>query len=539
MKQNRKILNIIIRYLFILSCPFLTMLLSNRYKPKITFIGSILSFIVAIIIDRQFLRKVHFNLKKLIVSIFISIYSLKYYLQYDNTSINYINWLSRKYIHLYNKDFFYLIFLTISIISFSVLIYFIIDKIIPSLMKFVKRLSTIEKRYIIIISVIGLLISIVLPRVTTAFSIPYHKDELVIYDVIYTSDSGAITYEDSFFNVSYEQNDIRQPLFGVLSLPISIVGKILSELLYMVPSNFQYAAAMTFLQFILLAYTTILIARMLKLKDKEKNYFYLLISCSFPYLVFSILLEQYVIALTYLITACYIYYEGNMKVNYLYVGSVGTLITSGIILPLISKARNIKEWVIDALNCFGIFTSMMIIGGQFPQVLLFKNNLFGLTSSFAKKLSFYEKFKQFSRFIRMQFIASDGFITKVLSHPSYQQTIAKNIDYIGISIVIIAILGFIMNRKNKFAQFCLLWMLFSVILLLLFGWGTAENGLILYSLYFGFSYVSLVFLFIKSTINNKILFKMIIITLCLIMIVFNINELINIFKFSIKFYRIK
>ena len=36
-------------------------------------------------------------------------------------------------------------------------------------------------------------------------------------------------------------------------------------------------------------------------------------------------------------------------------------------------------------------------------------------------------------------------------------------------------------------------MLSSIAILLLFGWGTAENGLILYSLYFGWAYFVLLF----------------------------------------------
>lgn len=529
-------LNLMIRILFIISSPFFTILLSNRYSSKIVLIGSILSFLISIFIDYKYLKNMQFNKKNILISFFVSMYSLKYYLRFENNFIETLNNLIECHFGIVFEHFIYKIIILASIPFFCILVYLFIDKIIPIIKKFYCELSRNEKRYLIITSFIGLFISIVLPFMTTAFSIPMYNGKLCIYDVIYTSDSGAITYEDAFFNVSYVENDVRQPLFGIFSLPFSIIGKILAEILFFVPDKYEYVVAMTFIQFILLSVSTILVSRMLKLGEKEKKYFYLLFSVSFSYMIFSIILEQYVIGLFYLIITCYYFYEKNLKPNYLYVGAVGTMLTSGIIFPLISEMKNFKKYIADTFKCLVAFLSTLTIGGQFPQIFLMLTNFNSLTSSFAKKRGFIEKFYQFINFAKGIIIAPKGKIMEVLNHPSYQLAEVKNIMILGVIILIVVILGYIFNRKNKFATFCILWVAFSAMLLLFIGWGTSENGLILYSLYFAFAYLSLFYLFFRSVIKNNKFFKFFMILLCLAILLCNVQELVRVLSFAIKNY---
>lgn len=529
-------LNLLIRILFIISSPFFTILLSNRYNSKIVLMGAILTFLISIFIDHRYLKKINFDKKNILISFFMSIYSLKYYLKFQNNFIKSLNDFVEYHFGIIFDDFIYKLIILLSIPFFTVVIYLSIKKVIPIIKQFYYNLSKNEKKYLIIVAVVGLIISIVTPFITTVFSMPKHDNIVYVYDVIYTSDSGAIAKDDAFFNVSYIENDIRQPLFGVFSLPFSIVSKMLAEILFFVPENYEYAVSMTFIQYILIGVSTILISRMLKLKEKEKKYLYLLFSVSFSYILFSIVLEQYVIGLFYLILTCYCFYEKKIKPNYLYVGAVGTMLTSGIVFPLISEIKNFKKYVIDAFKCLGVFLSVLTIGGQFPQLFLMLNNFNSLTSSFAKKVGFVDKFYQFINFVKGIIIAPKGKIMEVLNHPSYQLVEVKNIMIVGVVILLIVILGYILNKKNKFANFCILWVIFSAVLLLLIGWGTAENGLILYSLYFAFAYLSLFFLFFRSIIKNDKIFGIFIILMSLIILMCNIPELINILSFGIRNY---
>lgn len=537
-KYMKKInLNLIIRVLFIISSPFFTIMLSNRYDYKVSIIGAILTFFISILVNYKYLKNIDFEKKYILISFLISMYSLKYYINFENNFVKKINDLVVYHFGIMFDDFFYKAIILAAIPFFSVLIYLFIKKIIPIIKRFYYNLSRCEKKFLIIISFIGLFISIVIPFITTAFSIPVYNNEQCYYDVIYTSDSGAITYDDAFFNVSYIENDTRQPLFGVFSLPFSIVGKMIAEILFFIPENYEYASAMTFIQFVLLSVSTILISRMLKLKENEKKYFYLLFSISFPYMIFSIILEQYAIGLFYLILTCYCFYEKKIRPNYLYVGAVGTMLTSGIIFPLISEIKNLKKYIIDMFKCFLAFMSVLTVGGQFPQIFLIFDNFKFLTSTFAKKLGFIDKFYQFTNFVKGIIIApKGGKIVETFNHPSYQLIDVKNVVIIGIIVLLIVILGYIFNRKNKFANFCILWVIFSAILLLFIGWGTSENGLILYSLYFAFAYLSLFYLFFRCVIKNDKIFGFFMLLLCLIILTCNIQELINIISFAIKNY---
>lgn len=539
----KSILSHLIIILFIISCPFLTILLSNRYEQKIVLISAILSFIISIFISIKYLKNKKFNNKKLIISSLIGLYSIKYYLNINNSTLNFFNEKLQILIGITPSNFIYKLVSLLALSSFTLIIYVFIEEAFPKIIDFFKSLSKIEKKFIIIITIIGMIVSIFLPYITTAFSIPesnkYPTPEGVKYtnyNVIYTSDSGAITDNDAYFNVSYMENDIRQPLFGIFALPISITAKVLSEFLFFSYDNYEYATAMTFLQFILLAISIILISRMMKIKESDKKYLYLLFSISFPYLLFSILLEQYVIGLFYLILTCYCYYEKKLDPNYLYIGAVGTMLTSGIIFPLISKCKKIKSFIFNSIKCFTAFISTMVIGGQFPQIFLCIDNLNNLASSFAKKLAFQNKVYQFINFSKTTLLAPKGKITTILQHPSYQLADVNNIEIIGIIILITAILGYALNKKNKFAEFSFYWLVFSIFILLIIGWGTTENGLVLYSLYFSFAYTTLIFLFIRSVIKDNKRFSIFISILCILLLIFNSKELINIFKFAIKYY---
>ena len=537
MKLKEKITsNIILRTIFVLSCPFLTLLLSNRYDDIIVYIGCFLSFIIAFILQKKISKLFNINKRIFFLALIISLYVLGFFINIDNLTINNLKTVISNILGIYLEDSLYKVIALLSLPSLTFIIYLLIIKVIPYIKTFFIGLSRIEKRYLIIISILGFFIAFLSNTLTTAFSIPYHDGDLKIYDVLYTTDSGSLVYEDTYFNVSFAENDIRQPLFGVFAIPFSIIAKVLAQLLFFLPSGFEYATMMCFLQFILLAITTILIARMLKLEEKDKKYLYLLFSVSFPYLIFSIILEQYVIGLFYLILAVYYFFVSKERVNYLYIGSVGAMITSGIIFPLISKGKTFKKWIQDVFKCFLAFISVFIISGQLPQLLLFVSRFKELTTSFALKLSFTDKLYQFLNFVKATLIAPAGHMKMIDSFPTYQLQEVKYISIAGLILLVLAVASYIVNRKNKFAKFSFLWIVFSIVLLLIVGWGTTENGLVLYSLYFSFAYLSLYFLLLKKILKNRKIFVAVTLLLIITVFILNINEITNIFRFAIKYY---
>ena len=152
------------------------------------------------------------------------------------------------------------------------------------------------------------------------------------------------------------------------------------------------------------------------------------------------------------------------------------------------------------------------------------------------ELTFVDKFQQFLYFVRSCFIAPSGQIVSIDGSLCYYLIDINFFSIIGSLILFICVISFIINRKNRMALIAFLWVIFSFLILCLFGWGTQENGLILYSLYFGWAYIILVYLFIDKIVKNLKLKYFVIIILCFIMLIINFNEFYNMIKFCIEYY---
>lgn len=529
---------LLLKVILTISSPFFTILLSNEYEYDYILPGAILSFVIVLYL---MLRKVNINklnLKVLIISTIVGAFCVNGWLSYSNEYFN-VPVLDKIIFSIFMVKWPYLrLFKILGIMSLPITIFFVylfIEQIIPKIKDFLLSFSNSEKRYFVIVLILSMIASITITHYTSAFSMPY-DNRVVDYDVIYTSDSGALVKHDAFFNVGYYENDIRQPLFGIFSLPFSIPARIIAQSLSFLSYDYVYCVIMTVVQVCLLSVTIILLCRLLKLKDENKKYLYLLFHCSFPYILFGLVLEQYVIGLFYLILAIYFYSINSNKINYIYIGATGTLITSGIIFPLIIKFKNIKQWLLSGIKCFLLFCSILIIGGQFPQVLMFRDKLDLLMNGYTGKVDFLSKLFQFTHFVREIFIANSGKIEYLTDHYSYQLSQYTSVSILGILLIVMCFISYLLNKKNKMAIISILWLTFSAVILLIVGWGTAENGLILYSLYFSWAYMILYYLLLKKIFTKHNWFKFVVAISCIIMLYFNINEFIEIFKFAVKYY---
>ena len=83
------------------------------------------------------------------------------------------------------------------------------------------------------------------------------------YDVVYTTDSGNLISTNAYLYVNAYENDIRQPMFAVFSMPFSTVAMLLSRLLFFVPN--AYALALASIQALLMLFGFTLLARVLSL----------------------------------------------------------------------------------------------------------------------------------------------------------------------------------------------------------------------------------------------------------------------------------
>lgn len=526
-----------VRIMFILSVPFMTLLQMHSALGDAGYlIDIVLAVIIGIVISRKMTEHLWdtFQWSTFLIAAAIAAY-LAYNYAWQGNAVFILN--------RYQKLFELLPFavssrrLAAGIMlacypAIGLLVYFVLTKCLPYVVNFICSLDDFERNYLIVMAAIA---AVVIPFLYLHTTVWYHavwEDVPQLYDVIYTTDSTEIYMTDCFTKILAEPNDIRQPLFGLFALPAGLCGKLVSAVFFFVPDS--YAIAMGMIQLILLSVAMVMLMRILKLGGAERIWFLLPASCSYTYLLHGLLLEQYVIAYFYVILVLYVYQKSD-RLNFAYFGAVSTLLTSGVLFPLISKGREWKKWLCDRVKCLLIYLQIVILCGQLPQFLNVKEEIAGLMHFSGEKVTWTDKWIQFTHFLSGMLWAPDGAI-KVQYGPCYRIAGQTEASYVGIAMLVCALCGFALSYREWLSKVALLWVAFSVIILFAVGWGTSENGLILYALYFAWAYLILLYQFLKIVFRKPALLRAVLCVATLMMAMQNVYELVQIYRFGIENY---
>lgn len=525
-----------VRILFILSVPFMTLL---QMHSALGDAGYLIDIVLAVIIGIAISRKVTEYLWDTFQwGTFLIAAAIAAYLAYDYAwQGNAVSILNR-----YQKLFEMIPFvvsskrLAVGLIlasypAIGLLTYFVLANSLPYIYDFLRSLNGFEKKYLTALTALAL---VVVPFFYLHTTVCYNAEweGIAVYDVIYTTDSSEIYRTDCYTNILAMQNDIRQPLFGLFALPAGLLGKFISAIFFLVPKS--YAIAMGVIQIVLLAITVIMLIRLLNLDGMERLFFLLPVSCSYAYLLYGLLLEQYVIAYFYVILVLYVYRKSD-RLNFTYFGAVSTLITSGVLFPLISKEKKWKIWLRDIVKCFLIYVGLVIICGQLPQFLCMRDSIKGLMMFSGKNVTWAEKMIQFTHFITGIFWAPEGKM-QLTDMPAYRIAEQTVVSYVGIALMVCVLCGYAFSYREWISRMAVLWVAFSVIILFVVGWGTAENGLILYALYFAWAYLILLYQFLKNVLRKPALLRAVLCMAALMMAMRNVYELVQIYRFGIENY---
>ena len=522
-------------FFMIFSLFFLNLLLVGKYDLKffkyLILLNFIVSIIVAIKISTIFQSKI--NKKLFFVSFFVGLYSCSCLKEFCENGAIYLRNLFDRYLAIdisfnYSK---YIISIN-SLFSLIFLCYYLFNLCCPFIKKFFMELDKVEKNFLVLITVLGAVLCFLFYCKTNVFYKPvYISGKFVEYDVLFTTDSGYLSLTNAYGNIGCLENDMRQPLFGLFALPFSIFSQFLSSFISFIPNG--YYIIFSIVQIFLIGLSFIMIGKMLNLRH-NKILFYIFSFSTYTMLIFPFIYEQYIIALFYLILTIYIGYYHKLEINYMYCGAVGTLLTSGVIFPYISSFYNFRKWLKNVLKCFVFFVILVILSGQVLMLFDIAKRFNSLMKFSGGNLSFYSKLIQFLYFVRSLFIRP---LTTVVVNvvPRYWLTNIKSISFVGVGILLLCFISLIINRKNKFAWICMLWIAFSFLILCLFGWGTQENGLILYSLYFFWAYCSLLIMLIDK-IKNNLYRNSLFLFLVILLFCINIPGLIDIVSFGIKYF---
>ncbi len=398
------------------------------------------------------------------------------------------------------------------------------------------ELSTAEWIIYTLLFVGSLLYMIVCFTKTEAF---YGND--YVHDIIYTGDSRMLVKWNAYMALTHQENDLRQPLFAVFSAPFTAIPYLLSRLTG--AASTVHGILMNSVQIGMLFVMNLLLAMMLKL-DMRKRICFMTLSCfTYTHLLFTLMMEQYIVACFWLIFCIYLIAEKKRPARLTLWATGGTLLTGMILLPFMSREcpfKNFKTWFLDMLK-YGIeFVVLLLAFCRFDIIFNLFSRIGYLSKFTGTSVTFADKIYQYTRFVCNCFFAPDaGIFENAKGDISWQLHTASGIHFGGVAILLLVIISLIWNRDKISSLLAAGWAGFSLVLLLGLGWGTSENGLILYALYFGWAFLVLLFqLFekIESTLKTRLLIPIVSAIAAIAMLAVNVPGILEMIHFATTYF---
>lgn len=369
------------------------------------------------------------------------------------------------------------------------------------------------------------------------------------YDIIYTSDSPELIRYNAYLSICHSENDLRQPLFALFSAPFMGIPYLLSKVFSIFIDRWLSEALFeAYAQIILLLFSYLLLARILKIKRTFRPAFIGLIACTYTSFLFSIMLEQYIICFFWLLLFINVSISNNPVNKLPLFGACGTLTTSWILVPFLMfcykdnySINSIKKQFHNIVNIIMIYIFIMIVAGKFELLFNLTWKLSEYGSYSGSGIPFYQKIKQYTAFISGCFISQESQVdlTKNI-YPSWQLTEVNSLNIVGVIILLVAVTGLLLTIKDRISKISLGWIVFSFFILVVLGWGTAENGLVLYSLYFFWPFIGGIVRLIQlceSRIHSLAIITIEIVS-ALLLVYFNIPQIRSLLIFSTAYYGI-
>ena len=360
-------------------------------------------------------------------------------------------------------------------------------------------------------------------------------------DIIYTCDSPALVKENVYLVLTHPENDLRQPLFAVFAAPFIgipyLIGKTFGA------SAFAQALLINGVQIVVFLVANYMLSRIMRLSSIKRLCFMLLASCTYTYLLFILSLEQYIVAYFWLVFCLYLICEKRQPNRIAFWGAGGTLLTSMILIPFMSEKsplKNFKKWFMDIIKYGLEFVTVLLVFCRFDVIFYLFSKISSLSGFTGKKVTLFDKISQYTEFIKNCFLPPNADVNfEFNEYISWQLEPAAGINFIGIAILVLVIISAILNRDKKSSLLSIGWVGYSVVILLVLGWGTQENGLILYSLYFGWPLLVLLFQLaekIEDRLKVKWLVPAVSIGCSVLLAVVNIPAIMEMIDFAITYY---
>ena len=365
--------------------------------------------------------------------------------------------------------------------------------------------------------------------VSTSIAFIYAKLTYMFYGLlngIFSMDSIVYITTNTYSFFDAPENDIRQPLFGVVA-----------GLVYGPFNAIQWFDEKIYAVFLGMANSVLIIGGLVLLasgfKKEERKKFLFLGCCMFPTMLFILCIEQYAVVYFALMLLLYEITQKGGEYAEPYAGAAGALITSAAALPLCSKKKFLD--VKSMCKCLMTFAGMILIYGRTMIVLDFAH-LCVLEKSYTYYGRYTEKLLQYANFLHTVFLAPSAHMV-INNQGIYEYQLDKidTISITGLILLAVCIFSVVVNREDKLVKMGAAWSLYSFFILGILGYGTKDNILPLYSLYFGWGYWVMIFSGFRSIKNSKVQSVLFYSTTTCAGI-FNLYNIIQIIRMGITYY---
>ncbi len=362
-------------------------------------------------------------------------------------------------------------------------------------LEFASKYSKEEKRYICITLFAGVsLICYFFSRTSgpwNSLDLVYQTDTIFVYDHYYPVFSYGFDFDWDIGN-----GGIRHPLATMITYPIFILVSIVSNLLFWIP-NIQ-AVLYAVIQLILLIFTAIMLGRMINSK-----WIYYLFTLSYPFILFTVLVEKYPLAVFLIVL--YIYttvFERSKKVSrYALIAASGMMVTSALLGVLYGSGKTIKKRLLEYNEAIMLFLITLIGTGRIHYIFDFYRLLH------QNSVMFYEEpVAQWG--LLNKFLGFLNLCASSLLPVAYEGTelnfywihLTDRVNYFGLAVLLIVLFACIKYVKVRYVLPFIIWFLFSVIQFVGTGFGTGCEPL--FSLYFSWAIVPLLILGVNGIIRS-------------------------------------
>ena len=385
---------------------------------------------------------------------------------------------------------------------FCYLYQWITDNIIKELKKEWNRTDVI-----IFLSALGIILLLIVLLFNTSSCF---YTTVTSYDVVYTADTPVFISGDVWTNLFHGENDYRQPLFAIVSAPFFSPFYLVKRL---VPGTFYFMAVwVCLIHASLMIVSSYLISTIIISKRKNRWLFVGLYMSMYSSLLFVVMMEQFTVATFWVLIMVYSVCNQKKNGELAWMCATGSLTTSIVLLPFVCFKNEmwnnlIQQMIVTIKNGIKFFLYYLCVVCLFTRYDAIKQFIDRVMTPGFVSTDKHARLIQFLNFPYTCFLEPNSEVIDYGGHMAWFMKSTDNVNKLSVIILLISLCGgilylcgkkgFITIHERILGGFVTTWILFSVFVLYIYGWGTGEGALVLYSLYFGWAYFIGGFLFAR------------------------------------------